>query len=357
MTISVTSVIKKLLLLFLIIAGVYYAKEFLMPLTIGAILATLFLPFSQWLERQKVPKGLAVFICFLSILLIIALIFALIGWKVSELSSDVSAIKQKASESIDRLQQYIFNTIGISIKDQTEILNAEPRSYTAMVQRVVGSMTTIIGDLLLVLVYFVFLLYYRSHIKKFLLKLPETSKRGEMEKIIESCTNVSQQYLVGLFKMIVCLWIMYGIGFSIVGVKNAIFFAVLCGLLEIIPFVGNITGTTLTVLVTALNGGDSTKIVGIVITYGIVQFIQGWVLEPMILGPQVKINPLFTIVALILGELLWGIPGIILAIPITAILKIICDNIDSLKPYGFLIGEINEGKKDRNIIDKVKKMF
>ncbi len=357
MTISVTSVIKKLLLLFLVIAGIYYAKEFLMPLTIGGILATLFLPLSQWLERQKVPKGFAVFICFLSILLIIALIFTIIGWKVSELSSDVSAIKQKASESIDRLQQYIFNNIGISVKDQTKILNSEPRSYTAMVQKVLGSMTTIVADLLLVLVYFVFLLYYRSHIKKFLLKLPETSKRGEMERIIESCTNVSQQYLVGLFKMIVCLWIMYGIGFSIVGVKNAIFFAVLCGLLEIIPFVGNITGTTLTVLVTALNGGDSTKIVGIVITYGIVQFIQGWVLEPMILGPQVKINPLFTIVALILGELLWGIPGIILAIPITAILKIICDNIDSLKPYGFLIGEIDDGKKERNIINNIRKKF
>jgi predicted PurR-regulated permease PerM len=357
MTLSATSVIKKLLLLFLVIAGAYYAKEFLMPLTIGGILATLFLPFSQWLERKKVPKGIAVFVCFLSIVLIMASIFALLGWKISALASDFSAIKEKASESVDKLQQYIFNNLGISVKDQAKILNSEPRSYTAMVQKVVGSITTIMGDLLLVLVYFVFLLYYRSHIKKFLLKLSETSKRGEMEKIIESCANVSQQYLVGMFKMIVCLWIMYGIGFSIIGVKNALFFAVLCGLLEIIPFVGNITGTTLTVLVTALNGGDSTQIIGIVITYGVVQFIQGWVLEPLILGPQVKINPLFTIVALILGELLWGIPGIILAIPITAIIKIICDNIESLKPYGFLIGEIDDGKKELNIIDKIRKKF
>jgi predicted PurR-regulated permease PerM len=127
--------------------------------------------------------------------------------------------------------------------------------------------------------------------------------------------------------------------------------------LEIIPFVGNITGTTLTVLVTTLNGGDSTKIIGIIITYGIVQFIQGWFLEPLILGAQVKINPLFTIIALILGELLWGISGVILAIPITAIFKIICDNVEPLKPYGFLIGEINEGKKDRNLLKKIKEKF
>ena len=357
MTISITSIIKKLFLLFLVIAGVYYAKEFLMPLTIGGILATLFLPFSQWLERKKVPKVIAVFLCLLSVLLIITLIFSLLGWKVSELASDFSTIKQKATASFAKLQQYIFNNLGISVKEQTKLLNSETRSYTTMMQKVIGSVSTILGDLFLVLVYFIFLLYYRSHLKKFLLKLSEPSKRGEMEKIVDSCANVSQQYLVGLFKMIVCLWIMYGIGFSIVGVKNAIFFAILCGMLEIIPFVGNITGTTLAVFVTALEGGNSSTIIGIIITYGIVQFIQGWVLEPFILGSQVKINPLFTILALILGELLWGIPGIILAIPITAIIKIICDNIESLKPYGFLIGEIEERKKERNIIDKMKKMF
>jgi predicted PurR-regulated permease PerM len=78
------------------------------------------------------------------------------------------------------------------------------------------------------------------------------------------------------------------------------------------------------------------------LTYGIIQFIQGWVLEPLILGRQVKINPLFTILALVFGEIIWGIPGVILAIPITAMLKIVCDHIDALKPYGFLIGEIKK---------------
>ena len=204
------------------------------------------------------------------------------------------------------------------------------------------------------MVYFLFLLYYRSHLKNFLLKLSHPSQRGEMEQIIHSATNVSQQYLLGLSKMIVCLWIMYGIGFSIIGVKNALFFDILCGLLEIVPFVGNITRTTLTVLVSALHGAEFSILIGILTTYAVVQFIQGWVLEPLILSPQVKINPLFTILALILGKLLWGISGIILAIPITAIFKIICDHIEPLKPYGFLIGEIETVKKDGRFIKKIK---
>ena len=345
MRLTSTSVIKKLLLLFLVIVGLHYAKVFLMPLTIGGILATLFLPFCHWMENKKFPKGLAVLICLLTLLLIITILAFLLGWKVAELTNDISLIKQKAIEIFTQTQEYIYTHVGISVNEQLEILKSEKPSYSSIMQMVAGSITYIFANLVLVLVYFLFLLYYRSHLKNFLLKLSVPSQRVEIEQIIQSSTKISQQYLQGLSKMIFCLWIMYSIGFSLVGVENALFFAILCGLLEIVPFVGNITGTTLTVLVSALHGAEFSMLVGIVITYGIVQFIQGWVLEPLILGPQVKINPLFTILSLVLGELLWGISGIILAIPFTAILKIICDHIEPLKPYGFLMGEIETGNK------------
>ena len=354
MSVTTTSIIKNLLLLFLIIVGLIYAKIFLMPLTIGGILATLFLPFCHWLENRKLPKEIAVLMCFLLLVLIIVSFTFLLGWKVMALTNDVTLLKQKAIDTFTNTQEYIFTHLGISAKQQLEILKSEQPSYSSIMQMVTGSLTSVIKNLVLVLVYFLFLLYYRSHLKNFLLKLSAPSQRGEMEQVIHSATNVSQQYLLGLSKMIVCLWIMYGIGFSILGVKNALFFAILCGLLEIVPFVGNITGTTLTVLISALHGAEYSVLIGIVITYAVVQFIQGWVLEPLILGPHVKINPLFTILALILGELLWGISGIILAIPITAILKIICDHIEPLKPYGFLIGELETEKKDRRFITKIK---
>lgn len=345
MNLSITAVIKKILLLFLIITSLIYAKVFLMPLTIGGILATLFLPFCHWLEAKKLPKGIAVCTCFLALLLIITVLVFLLGWKVSALTNDVTLLKQKLINTLTDVQEYIFTHLGISAKEQLEILRSEQPSYTSIMQVVAGSLTNILTNLVLVFVYFLFLLYYRTHLKNFILRLTLPSQRPQIEQIIHSSTNVSQQYLLGLSKMIFCLWLMYGIGFSIIGVENAVFFAILCGLLEIIPFVGNITGTTLTVLVSALHGAEFPTLIGIVGTYAAVQFIQGWILEPLILGPQVKINPLFTILALVLGELLWGISGIILAIPITAIFKIICDHIEPLKPYGFLIGEIDSGKK------------
>jgi len=352
MTTTSTSIIKKILLMFLIVAGLYYAKVFLMPLCIGGIIATLFLPFCNWLQKKKISKGLAVCLCILSLLSIIAAIFSLIGLQIGALTNDAALIKQKVIETGSYIQQYIFNKFGIPAVKQIEILKAEQPSFTNIMQIMAGSVVYIFTNFILVIAYVAFLLYYRSHIRNFFIKITPPSQQIEMEQMLDRSAHISQQYLIGLFKMIVCLWIMYGIGFGILGVDNFLFFAVLCGTFEIVPFIGNITGTTLTVAVAALHGGSTYMLAGIIITYGVVQFIQGWVLEPLILGPQVKINPLFTIIALVLGQLIWGIPGIILAIPLTAIIKIICDHIEPLKPYGFLIGKIEKDKSQQSVVEK-----
>ena len=357
MTTSLSSVIKKISIVFLVVLGLYYAQEFLIPLCIGGVLATVFLPFCNWIESKKVPKGIAVLLSLFGLLFIIFLLISLVGYQISELVADAEILKEKAIESGTKIQKFIFNTLNISIKEQDKILKSEQPSYSNLMQTMLGSMASFMSGIILMLVYFVFLLYYRNHIKKFLIQLVQKPQQEEMGEIIQSVAAVSQQYLIGLSKMIFLLWVMYGIGFSVLGVENAIFFAVLCGILEIIPFVGNITGTILTVLFAAINGADSQVLIGIVIVYGIVQFIQGWILEPLIVGSQVKINSLFTILALVLGELLWGIPGIILAIPLTAMFKIICDHIEPMKAYGFLIGEVVSPKKELKIIAKIKSII
>ena len=253
--------------------------------------------------------------------------------------------KKHWNDYLNNFQKYIFDHLNITIKEQFLILKNEQPSYSNIFQVVFGSIASLFASIILVLVYFVFLLYYRNHLRNFLLKMAKPNQVNEMKQFIHSATQVSQQYLLGMSKMIILLWMMYGIGFGIIGIENAIFFAILCGLLEIIPYIGNIIGTLLTVLFAAIHGDSLALIGGVVLVYGIVQIIQGWILEPLILGPQVKINPLFTIIALVVGQLIWGISGIILAIPLTAIFKIICDHIEPLKPYGFLIGEITTPKK------------
>ncbi len=360
MTISRIEVIQKLTVLFLIVLGLYFTKEFLMPLFIGGVIATFFLPFCKWMESKKIPRGLAAVFCVFSLLLFITGLGALLGGQIAMLSEDFVFIKKLAFEAYDSAQQFILNNFGITLKKQGQLINDQQQNFASIIPVIADSLSAIVGNFLLILVYILGLLYYRNHIKKFILQFSK-SKKDELEILLYKVAVVSQQYLLGLSKMIVCLWVMYGVGFSVIGVKNAVFFAVLCGVLEIVPFIGNIVGTTITVLVAIAQGGDSTLIIGIIVIYGTVQLIQGWILEPLIVGSQVKINTLFTIIALILGELLWGIPGIFLAIPLIAMFKIVSDNFESLKPFGFLIGEIEKPaakiKLPPNLLKVIKKKF
>lgn len=342
MTISNSSIIKKIILIFLVITGLYYGKDFLMPIFIGGVLATLFLPISSWLEKKKIPKAIAVLLCMLALLFIFAGISAIIGWQLNSLSHSYPKIKQQGIERFVQIQEYIFTQLGISKIYQMQILRENQPSYINIGQVLINSFTGIFTSAGFTMVHFFCLLYYRDHIHQFILKLTPITEQKEMKLIMFGTAKISQQYLIGLAKMIVCLWVMYGIGFGIIGVKNALLFALLCGLLEIIPYIGNITGTILTVFVAAAEGAGLPLLAGIIVVYMTVQFIQGWMLEPLIVGTQVKLNPYATITALVLGQLVWGIPGLFLAIPLTAMIKIICDHYEPLKPYGFLIGEIKE---------------
>ena len=157
---------------------------------------------------------------------------------------------------------------------------------------------------------------------KFLMKAVPTDQHQNTIKMVHEAGEVSQKYLTGMALMILSLWIMYGIGFSIIGVRYAIFFALLCGTLEMIPFIGNLTGTILTVLMGVIQGGDVKLIVEILIVYGLVQFIESYILQPLVVGNEVNLNPFFTILSIVIGDAIWGVSGMILAIPIFGMLKI-----------------------------------
>lgn len=359
MNFTSTPVLRKLLALFLVVAGLYFARYFLIPLAVAGLLAALFYPFCAYMERKKVHRVLAALLCVFILMLGIAGILAVIGWQLAELSNDFGMIKLRIDESILSLKEFIYSKLGVSVSEQDKLLQEQKFNLGGVISTGIGSMTTVSTGFILMLVYIVLLLYYRSHLKEFVLKLTASPKKKEMSTVIYNATKVSHQYLFGLIKMIFCLWIMYSIGFSLLGVKNFLFFAVLCGILEIVPFIGNITGTTITVLVSLIHGASPAMLGGIVLTYGLVQFIQGWVLEPLIVGSQVRINAFATIVSLVLGNLLWGIPGLVLAIPLTGMIKIVCDHVEPWKPYGFLIGEIKSTKpsKLQMFIDKIQKKW
>ncbi|WP_240163595.1 AI-2E family transporter [Spirosoma taeanense] len=349
-----------LFFLILLFGGLYFARTVLVPVIIGGLLAMLFLPLSNRLEKKGVSRAWAAFLCIVCLLALIAGIGGLLAWQSSELTRDLSGVEDRISEWVGQLKEFIRHTVGIEPQQQQKLIQQQQASGGGQVSRIVmailDSLLAVAVDTVLVLVYLFLLLYFRNHLRSFVLQMVSTDKQPETRKILQESSEVAQQYLAGLAAMITALWVLYGIGFSIVGVKHAIFLAILCGLLEMIPFIGNLTGTALAILVTMAQGGDTNTILGILVVYGVVQFTQTYIIEPLVVGNEVSINPLFTILVIVVGEAVWGIPGMILALPMLGIIKVICDHVEPLRPYGFLIGKVgseNEtslGKKLKQIL-------
>ncbi len=346
-----------LLLFSLSVVIMYYAKTFFVPLIIGGLLALLLIPFCRWLERKGINRGIASFIGVITLAAVVSGIIALLSWQLSGMGNDLGMIQQNLTKQISRLQQYLASNLGISKEQQSKFFN-DQREQSG--KNISGTITSFIAGILgiatqtiLVLVYMFLFIYSRLRIKNFILRLVPPKDEDDTQDVLTQTSKVVQQYLAGMGLMIFSLWVMYGIGFSIIGVKYALFFAVLCGILEIIPFVGNLTGTIITVIMSLTQGADGGLIVAIFITYAVVQLIQTYVLEPLVVGSQVRINPLFIIIALIAGELVWGIGGMVLAIPLVGVCKIICQHVETLKPYAMLIG--NEEPKPTKVVLKNKK--
>ena len=334
-----------ILFLVLFFGGLYFASSFLIPLSLAAVFSMLFIRLSSFFESKGINRGLASLFCMLIFIFSVVLIVGLLYWQMGSFTENIDEMKSRLSGMVTDMRTWVNDKAGIDQKQQQEIVKGQGEQTGTMVMGFASNVVSIGVSTVLVLVYMYLCLYYRSHIKRFILKLVPQNEKENAADIVHVCGHVAQKYLSGLGAMIVVLWVMYGIGFSIVGIKSAIFFAVLCGILEIIPFVGNLTGTSLTVLSVIAQGGDSKMIIGVLIVYGLVQLIQTYILEPLIVGEQVNINPLFTIMAIVLGEFVWGVAGMILAIPLLGIVKIICDRVPALNAFGFLIGPITPPKR------------
>jgi predicted PurR-regulated permease PerM len=357
---TLARIFRILMILVLVVVILVYAKPFLVPLVFAGLFAMLLLPITRWLQARGLNQVVSILISILVLIAFFGLLIAFISWQVSDLAGDASKMEGQLTKQVDKLRAYLSNSVGIPPQEQQKIMKqqqeAAPGQASAFINSLLSGIGTFLTNTVLVLVYIFLFQYFRGHIRQFILKLVPRDETANTVDIMHSAQKVTQKYLTGLSLMIFSLWVMYGIGFTMVGVKNAVFFAILCGMLEIVPFVGNLVGTALTVAMSLVQGGDTQMVLGILATYAMVQFIQTYILEPLVVGAEVNINPLFTILGIVAGEMLWGIPGMILAIPLMGITKIVCDHVTPLKPFGFLIGE-SKKKQDKGITEKIKGWF
>ncbi|WP_018128505.1 AI-2E family transporter [Balneola vulgaris] len=327
-------------LLFVILS---YGKFILMPLAFAAFISMLLSPVVNKLESWKLGRALSILLTILLVLVIFAGIVSLISAQFVQFAERVPEVTERLKTVTADGIEYLENTVGISQEQRTNYLEQGLSNLIDKSGQYVGSVvsaTTSAFTLMSLLPIFVFfMLYYKEMYITFFQKLFDRKKQQSgIDEVLDNVQDVTQNYLVGMLTVIGILAILNTTGLFLIGLEHAIFFGVFASLLAVIPYIGIIIGALPPLLFAFLLGDSLITPLLVIAVFGTVQFLEGNFITPRIVGSKVAINPFMAMLALIVGGELWGISGMILFVPLIGILRVIFEQVDGLKPYGYLLG-------------------
>ena len=332
-----------LLLFTLIIAFMILAQNLLIPLILAIFFTFLLLPVSQRLEKWRIPKILAILISiFLALFVFVSLVYLFVG-QISSFLSDWPMIQKTLSVKWESMQQFVIETFHISKIDQeawlTDKLKENASQGGVLVFGLFSATTSFLASFSLIPIYVFLLTFYKEKIKEFIRLISKEKDNNQALNLVKKVSQVSQKYITGIFLDVIILSVLNSTGFLIIGLPHAILFGILISMLNIIPYVGVLIGSLLPILMALLTFDSLGYTIAIAGVCVFVQFLDNNFITPLVVGGSVSINPLTAIIVLIASALIWGIPGMVLSMPLTGMVKVVCDNVDALKPYGFLLGE------------------
>ncbi|GGC14092.1 MULTISPECIES: AI-2E family transporter [Dyadobacter] len=332
-----------LLSLVLIIALLYALQSLLIPLMFSILLAISLFPISRFLERFKVKRALSCLIAVIVAILLISLLIWFIVHQVKVIGSSGMDLQVKFMSIFDTIQIWITRRFGIEegqitqqIKDFSNKAVSNAGTYLSLA---FGSVGGILAGAVIVPLFTFFLMYYRDFFREFFFHAFSSVAKDQVQQVLDKIYVVVQSYLIGLVTVMAIVAVLNTVGLLLLGIQYAWFFGTLASLLMLLPYIGIAIGSILPALFALATKDSAFYALGVVLWFQVVQFLEGNLFTPNIVGGKVSINPLMAMIGLLLGGMLFGISGLILALPITAVLKVVFDAIPSMRAYGFLIGE------------------
>jgi predicted PurR-regulated permease PerM len=333
----------KFLVIFFICFFISVSQNILVPFAFAVLLSVMLLPLTNFFEKSGFSKVLSITLSLLCSVLFISLIVYLLSTQIARFVDDIPSIKKHLNDHFISFQKWIKTKLHVSFTEQNEYLNNAAEklkdSGTGYLSDTFFSITEVLMLLILMPIYTFLLLYYRNFIRRFLFAVFPDDSRDKVAIVIKESKVMIHNYMLGLLIEIGIVAAANSIGLALLGIKYAIFFGVLAAVLNIIPYIGMFTATAFTVLVTLSTSNSTSAAVWVVVVMYSIHIIDVNILMPKIVGSKVRINALISILGVVIGGALTGLSGLFLSVPAVALIKIICDQVDDLKPWGTLMGD------------------
>jgi predicted PurR-regulated permease PerM len=326
-----------------LVAILVIAKSIIIPIIFAIIIAIVLHPVVKFLTRIKINRVVAIAI---TLLLTFLLIFGFINVFIGQAS--------RFSESWPVLVDKFTLILNQSISDISSSLEINPQKIHAWITKTQGELINtstaalgqtlvILGNWLVVLfllpVYIFLILFYQPILLEFIHRFFGTEHKAQVSEIVSQVKRVIQSYLIGLLLEAIIVAILDSAALLILGIDYAVILGIIGALLNVIPYLGGLVAVALPIMVALVTKSSPWYMVYIMAAYYFIQLIDNNYIVPYIVASKVKINALFSIIVVLAGNAMWGIPGMFLSIPLLAIVKLICDHIEPLKPWGFLLGD------------------
>lgn len=318
-------------------------QSVIMPLVMAFFVSLLLLPVMRWLIRHRVPEIIAIVLCILLVLLLVAGIATFLSLQVAGFVKDYDTIKENLTTHWNSLSDWISSKTHLTVNQQMSMIKSQASNMSHNVsgyfQGAFSSVSNIFVFLGLLPIYIFLILFYRNLLVRFVYLWFDESNHSRVAAAVRETEVIVKYYLLGLLIQIGYITVLLGGILLIWGIKHAILIGIIFAILNLIPYLGALIGNVLGVLLTLTTSSDLWQVWAVLGTIAFVQFLDNNILMPRIVGSKVKVNALVSIVGIVVGGALAGIMGMFLSIPVMAVLKIVFDKSDKLKQWGYLLGD------------------
>ena len=328
---------------FALLTILYIAQGIIVPLVFATIFAIMLHPVVNYFVRKKVNRVVAISFTLLITFLVIAVFSSFLFSQASRFSESWPIVVDKFNGLLDKTITWASGYFDIAPRKIYAWIAKTKSGFISTSSAAIGQTLVTVGSgvmvLLLVPVYVFLLLFYQPLLLEFIHRLFGKSNQSQVGEIVTQIKTVIQRYLSGLVIEAIIVAILNTAALLLLGIDYAVLLGIVGAILNVIPYIGGIVAVALPMMVALATKASPLFAIYVMIIYYIIQLIDNNYIVPIIVAAKVKINALFSIIIVIVGNALWGISGMFLSIPLLAIFKLICDHIEPLKPWGFLLGD------------------
>jgi predicted PurR-regulated permease PerM len=329
----------------IVFAFLYFASSIVMTLLLAALLAYFLDPVVEFLERMRIPRGLGALIVLLAVMLLACGLGLLVANRTDQFVADwprYSAILRHATTAVDRKLATVENQVeGLGpeeVKERQPMRVAEGRPVRDFLFLGVGSLYSF----LLVAAFLPFLVFFmlaaKPQIWKATMELFPAGKRPRVKEALDQVSAMIRNYLAGNVLVAVILMLASWGFFLLIHLDYPFLAGCVSGLLNLVPYLGVVLAWLPPFFIGMVKWSTIGPYFGVAAALFFLHMVGLNVLMPAIVGRRVHLNPLAVTISLMLWGWLWGAVGLVLAIPITATIKVICDHVEGWEPAGRWLG-------------------